>query len=103
MPTVDVDAGVGAKAVQDLKDDTLLSSIHVLPCGEVGSIAKFNKLLVGLRQVPIRTLAAFGLDLFGDSNFAGWIWQFKTEGLHHDPSVEAVLFELSDALASGQL
>ena len=74
MPTVDVDAGVGAKAVkifQELKDDTLLSSVHVLSCGEVGSIAKFNNVFVGLRQVPIRTLADSGLDFFGDTNFAG--------------------------------
>ena len=48
MSTVDFDDGVGVKAVQDLKDDTLLSSIQVLQCGEVRSIAKFNKVLVGL-------------------------------------------------------
>ena len=48
MPTVDFDAGVGVKAVQVLKDDTLLSSIQVLQCGEVRSIAKINKELVGL-------------------------------------------------------
>ena len=55
MPTVDFDAG-GVKAVQDLNDDTLLPSIHVLPNGEVGSAAKFNKVLEDLRQVSIRTL-----------------------------------------------
>ena len=105
MPTVVFDAGVGVKAVQDLKDDTLLSSIHVLQCGEVRSIAKINKVLVGLRQVPIRTLAACGLDYFGDSNFARWIWELRRKDFHHDPSVKAVcvLCESSDALASGQL
>ena len=103
MPTVDFDAGVGVKAVQDLKDDTLLSSIQVLPCGEVGQHRKFNKVLVGPRQVPIRTLAALGLDYIGDSNFAAWIWD-RRKDFHHDPSVMAlgVLLELSDALASGQ-
>ena len=101
MPTVDFDAGVGVKAVQDLKNDTLLSSIKVLQCGEVRSIAKINKVLVGLRQVPIRTLAACGLDYFGDSNLAAWIGELRRNDFHHDPSVKAlgVLFELSDALA----
>ena len=105
MPTVVFDAGVGVKAVQDSKDDALLSSIHVLQCGEVRSIAKINKVLVGLRQVPIRTLAACGLDYFGDSNFARWIWELRRKDFHHDPSVKAVgvLCESSDALASGQL
>ena len=105
MPTVDFDAGVGVKAVQVLKDDTLLSSIQVLPCGEVRSIAKINKELVGLRQVPIRTLAACGLDYFGDSNSAGWISELRRKDFHHDPPVKAlgVLFELSDALGQVKL
>ena len=74
MPTVDVDAGGRCESSQDFPriERRHLAFERPRPSRvEVGSIAKFNNVFVGLRQVHIRTLADFGVDFFDESNFTG--------------------------------